>query len=366
MRAKKEAKKNCILLSQLILSCVLFVKPALAKSLNPHWKPQSRLKKISKTRKESPASFSGDGWSPEITKAINKLIADKGNASPHYNPRKPPIATIPWEGVVTDGDADELVFWRLIRRADFKFSNPFWNIVPIAYGRQKLRAAYEQFSPLPKTIWNTQPTYHQYLKYFVKSYQDQCLETGIKSCRIYLSRLWFGFTPQEAASYVQITLNQEKFQALKKEIIAEPPEDRAPVYIRRGIRIRPQALGLIQSLNNAGFDIWIISADAEPTLKAALSWAGISYAHPAGIKMKLDKKGIFNGKISQPLPFWGGETATVIFHTGRTPALSVGFWPQDQAILSYGNGLKILISGKDKTLVKTARKKGWLIQPAFQ
>ncbi len=365
MRAKREAKKNFIL-PFIVLSLGFLREQSHARPLNPHWKHQRPVQKPLKKLAPAPIFFSGKGWSPQIAEAIKKLILEKGKTSPHYNLKKPPIVTLPWEGVVADGDADELVFWRLIRRADFKFSNPFWNLIPIAYGRQKLRAAYEQFSPLPKTIWNTQPTYHQYLKYFVKTYQDQCRETGIKSCRIYLSRLWFGFTPQEAENYSQITLNQEKFQVPKKEIIAEPPEDRAPVYIRRGIRVRPQVLELIQTLHDAGFDLWIISDNAEPTLKAALNWAQISYAHPAGIKMKLDKKGVFNGKISQPLPFWGGEIETIIFHTGTIPALSLGFWPQDQEILSYGNGLKILLAGKDKALLKTAQKKGWFIQPPFK
>ncbi len=365
MEAKKEAKKNFILVCALVLVsfCPWHV---FSRPLNPHWKSHLSAKKTAANSKKSPAAFSGEGWSPQVAQAIRKLIAQKGNTSPSYNPQKPPIATLPWEGVIANNDADALIFWRLVRRADFKFSNPFWDIVPIAYGRQKIRAAYEQFSPLPKTIWNTQPTYHQYLKYFVKSYQDQCRETGLKSCRIYLSRLWFGFSPQEAVAYAQITLNQEKFQALKKEMIAEPPEDRSPVYLKRGIGVRPQLIELVQSLHTAGFDIWILSANAETTLQAALNWADIAYAHPAGIKLKLDKKGFFNGQISQPLPFWGGEIETIIFHTGRAPALSLGFWRQDQEILSYGNGLKILIAGKNQSLIKTARKKGWLIQPSFK
>ena len=365
MEAKKEAKKKFILACALILAS-FFPWRVFPRSLNPHWKSRAHTKKSVIKSKKNPAVFSGEGWSPQVARAIRKLIAEKGNASLSYNPKKPPIATLPWEGVIANNDADALVFWRLVRRADFKFSNSFWDIVPIAYGRQKIRAAYEQFSPLPKTIWDTQPTYHQYLKYFVESYQDQCRETGFKSCRIYLSRLWFGFSPQEAAAYAHITLNQEKFQAPKKEMISEPPEDRSPAYIERGISVRRPLIELVESLHAAGFDIWILSANAEPTLQAALDWAGISYAHPAGIKLKLDKKGFFNGEIAQPLPFWGGEIETIIFHTGRVPALSLGFWKQDQEILSYGNGLKILIAGKNQSLIKTAKQKGWLIQPPFQ
>ena len=108
------------------------------------------------------------------------------------------------------GDPAELVFLRLTTKADFRFDDEWWKIVPIAYGRQPARAAYEHFIHLSSSVWQSQPGYHQYRKAMLASYIGLCRSVGRRECRQYLMRLWAGWKEEDAIDYSRAVINEEK------------------------------------------------------------------------------------------------------------------------------------------------------------
>ncbi|MDE2312657.1 MAG: hypothetical protein KGL04_00595 [Elusimicrobia bacterium] len=343
---------------------------------NPHYHESTR-KKSGARKKKSGAAAPGSGqnraapdvlgpggWTSSVRRAVDELIADKGFSSRGYDAQKPPVAVLSWEGVFYVHDAAGQVFLQMVRSARFKFGDEFWSQVPIAYGRRKIRAAYEQFSILPMNIWEDEPTYLQYRKYFVESYRNQCEDESWSKCRAFLSRLFAGFTPQEARDYAATVINSELQQPLGQEVFSAGPQDARPLKIQSGLRVVPEAQGLVAALLKAGFDVWVMDEDPQPVLEAEAAPAGISAARVVGIRTKI-VRGVLTGDIEGDVPARGAKTAAAIAAFGRAPDLVVGASSDDASLLGYGKGVRVLIDHGDKKLDAKARREGWLLQPAF-
>ncbi len=344
---------------------------------NPHYRETSRQKSGARDKKMGAATQPGAGqnlaapdvlgpgsWAPPVRRAIDELIAEKGFSSRGYDAQKPPIAVLSWEGVFYVHDAAAQVFLQMVRSARFKFGADFWAQIPIAYGRQKIRAAYEQFSLLPMSIWEDEPTYLQFRKYFVESYRNQCEDESWSACRAFLAGLFVGFAPQEARDYAATVINTELQQPLGGEVFSAGPQDARPIKIQNGLRVVPEAQGLVSALLSAGFDVWVMDEDPQPILEAETAPAGVPAAHVLGIRTKI-VKGVLTGDIEGDVPARGAKTAAAIAAFGRAPDLVVGASSDDANLLGYGKGVRILIDHGDKKLDAKARREGWLLQPAF-
>src|SRR3989338_8416908 len=106
-------------------------------------------------------------WDPRVKAALEELTVEHGKGSDHNDPRKPPLAVLPWDKVFMINDLGDAVFQSMVQRVQFKFDDEFWSIIPIGYGRRRTQAAYEQFVGHPQRAWERQPTYQQYRKFFV-------------------------------------------------------------------------------------------------------------------------------------------------------------------------------------------------------
>ncbi len=314
------------------------------------------------------AKASDDGlppgrWAPEVRAALLEFATRRGEGSPNYDPAKPPLAVLPLAGFAFKGDPAELVFWRLVREAKFQFSDDFWKEVPLAYGRQPLRAAYEQFSTLPDSVWGQQPTYHQFVKGFVKSYQDMCVKLDVKDCRAYLARLMIGFKDEEALSLAEETLKQERERPLAVEEVPTADGDPAPARIGRGLREIPEARALAGFFAARGIELWFVEADVVQILEASAEGWPVPKERLLGIRQGRYRDR-FDGEPLEPIPVRGGKVDAVVEALGRAPDLVIGRAVGDAELLGYGSGLRIVIAG-DPRLDALAKKKGWLLQPAF-
>ncbi|HVC08842.1 MAG TPA: hypothetical protein VNH15_02750 [Elusimicrobiota bacterium] len=345
---------------------------------NPHYHPgggrksaapQEKKEKTASTSEPAPAKPAPDvlgpgAWTPAARRAIDRLIAEKGFSSKSYDAQKPPVAVLSWEGVYFVHDAAAEVFDQMVLSARFKFGPDFWRLIPVAYGRQKIFAAYQQFSILPQNIWEDEPAYLQFRKYFVQSYQNQCQDESWSKCRAYLAQLFAGFTPEEARQYAAAVINSQLERPLGREAFAAGPQDSSPAEIQEGLRVVPEVQGLVSALLQAGFDVWVIDQDPQPVLEAETASAGVPAARVAGIRVKVVKD-VMTGDIQGDVPARGAKTAAVVAALGRAPDLVVGASSDDAALLGYGKGVRVLIDHGDKKLDAKARRKGWLVQPAF-
>ena len=304
----------------------------------------------------------GGRWTPEVRDALDRFLSERGKTSPGYDPLKPPVAVLPWSDALVVGDPAELVFLRLTTKADFRFDDEWWKIVPVAYGRQPARAAYENFIHLSSSVWQSQPDYHHYRKAILSSYVSQCRSLGRRECRQYLMRLWAGWKEEDAVDYARVVINEEKGRPAGLETVRSEEGDAAPMRVRRGLRFIPEMRDLAAKLRASGIDVWIIDDLPQPVLSAAAADYGIDRSRIVGIRAAPDGSRL-SASVLKPVPTRGGKTEAAQSSFGRPADFVLGRDAADLELLSFGDGLRVVLSG-DPDLTAKAREKGWLVQPS--
>lgn len=303
-------------------------------------------------------------WKPETREALEKEITRLGRRSPGWNEGKPPAAVLPANDALIYNDAGEIVFRALVDRADFRFGDEFWRLVPIAFGRQQLRAAYEQFIDLPVSVWPQQPTYRQYRKGFLGAYQTMCSRTGRLECRGFLARLTRGYTLDEIATYAQAILREESIETRRPDIIAGGTEDETFVSVRRGYGYVQEMKDLVKLLQEEGWDVWVVDTELQQILEIIVKPLGVPAARVIGIQL-VTKDERLTGSVGGAAPIRTGKVELVLGVLGRAPELAVGAKPEDEALLAYGEGLRLVLDRGNERLRKVGAEKGWLFQPAL-
>ena len=302
-------------------------------------------------------------WNPEVRAAIENLIAEKGRNGPGYNPKAPPCAVLPWSDGAVDGDPAELVFLRLVTDAKFRVDEAWWDIIPIAQGRRPVRVAYEQFVALSSSVWTQQPSYHAWRKGMLSSYVSLCRGVGRKECRAYLARLWAGWREDEAEDFSKRTLEDERRRGGGVEMIPGEPGDRSPLRARRGLRAIAEMRDLVVTLRAEGFDVRVIDDVPQPVLAASTADYGIDPSRTYGVQNSSDGAR-FGAGVLKPVPTRGGKTEIVQSALGRPAELVIGRDSADFDVLSYGDGLRVVLDA-DPDLARKARERGWLVQRAW-
>lgn len=312
----------------------------------------------------APARLMAGRWTPEVRDAIEKLIAARGRTAEGYDPKAPPVAVLPWSDAAVAGDPAELVFLRLVTEAKFKSADDsWWEIVPIVYGRQQTRAAYDSFISLSSSVWTAQPGYHGWRKGMLTGYLDLCRGVGRKECRAYLARLWAGWRFDEAQDFSKETLAAEKRRPGSSENVPSEPGDPAPLRARRGLRLIPEMRDLAAKLKASGFDVWVIDDVPQPVLLASAADYGIDPSRVYGVQNSTDGPRM-GADVLKPVPTRGGKTEIVQSQLGRPADLVLGRDSADFDALNYGDGVRVVLD-LDPELVKKARERGWLVQRAF-
>lgn len=303
-------------------------------------------------------------WDPKVRAEIQDIVTRRGRRSADYDAEKPPVALLPMADALAVGDAGELVFRSLVEHADFKFSDEFWRLVPVAYGRQKLMAAHGLFADLPTSTWERQPAYKQYRKGFHAAYANMCARAGRAECRAFLARLARGFTEDELATYTQGALREESIAAAPFEDLTDAPDDKAPLRIRRGWSYVPEMRELLRLLRAEGWDVWVVDTDLQKVLEAALRPLAVDPSRVEGYRLAVkDEK--LTGELVGSAPIRGGKVEVVATLIGRAPQLVIGTRAEDEPVLSFGSGLRVLLDAGDAELRGRARERGWLVQPSF-
>ncbi|MDD5656909.1 MAG: hypothetical protein PHF00_06595 [Elusimicrobia bacterium] len=310
------------------------------------------------------ARLAAGRWQPEVKDAIERLAARLGRSDARYDSQRPPIAVVAFNDAALVNDVGFAVFQRMVEKADFKFDDPFWREVPLVFGRQRLRAAWEMFAGLPVSIWRRQPAYFRYRKGFLAAYRDMCARLGRRECRVWLVKLLRGYTEEELSAYALAALSEEYSRAPAEERIEEEAGDPNPVIVRRGVARVPEMVELCRFLRREGFELWILDPTAQAELEIAAREFGIDAARVRGIRSKYsgDKA---TGEILPPVPYRGGKAELVSAQIGRPPDLVVGAGLDDQDLLALPGGLRVLLDRGDESLRGLASEQGWLLQPAF-
>lgn len=359
-----------------LLAAALAAPAAAKKPRNPKYdkrrkqaaasvKPKAAKGKSSSRPAPPPAPRLSEGrWSAPVKKAIEDLIAQKGKSALLYDPQRPPVAVLPWDDSLITGDAGDAGLARLIERVDFKFTDEFWKLIPLGYGRQSLRSHYESLQQEAESAWPRLSAYQKFRKDFLRSYQDMCGKAGRKECRVWLAQLLVGFKEVEISAYAQTAAQSEFQRPLEEEKVRMGAGDSRPVVLRRGLAAIPEARDLIQLLLSEGFDVWVLSDAPQAFVEASAARYGVDPSRAVGVRVKI-KDGRLTSEVLDPVPFRGGKAGAVATYIGRPPALVLGADPWDIEMMEFSAGTRVLLDKGDGALKRFAEGKGWLIQPAF-
>lgn len=338
--------------------------PARAQAARRPLNPRYHKKAGAAAKAPERPPFLGGGWTPQASEAVRRFVEVHGSSAALYDANTPPAAAIAWDGSAFFGDPAEAVFHKLVVEVEFKFSEDFWREVPLGYGRQKIRAAYEQFASLPKTLWPMQPAYHQFRKYFFASYQDTCRKVGRKECRGYLAKLLIGYTEEEAREYAKAALAEESAQKPGLEREGTSDVDPRPVFWPRGLAPVPEIKELVAVLRAAGVDVWAVAPEPQAVLMESVSYSGVDPSRCLGIKQGSDRSR-YDGILREPIPIRGGMVDAVVGALGRAPAFVVAAREEDLPLLEYSPGLRLVLDDGEPELRKRAKQDSALLQPLF-
>lgn len=305
-------------------------------------------------------------WRPEVWIALEGLVERLGRNAPGFARDTPPIAVIALNDTVLVNDLGLAAFRRKVDRAEFKFDDKFWRLIPIGFGRQPIRASYEQFRDLPVSIWGKQATYRQFQRLFFKSYRDICRRRSLKECRAYLGSLWYGFREDEVRSYARKVIDSELRIPIDGVLLQTGPQDPDPIIVRKGIRIVPQMAKLISLLLRNGFDVRLISSESVFVIGEIAAEVGLEPSKVIGLEViSSTSTRRITGDVLEPVPVGIGRAAAMFRRVAREPSLIVGGHHVDFEMLKFGRGLKLLIDHGDSAMLEFAAEYHWLVQPAF-
>lgn len=345
-----------------VIALPAFAKPPKNFRRRPRPPAEGVERSTEPAKPQTPRLLAGR-WTPEARAALEAFLAARGKGAPGYDAAKPPVAVLPWSDALVAGDPAELVFMRLVSRAELKLDDALWEVVPIAYGRQPARAAYEQFIHVSSATWQAQPAYHQFRKAMLSSYIELCRGVGRKECRSYLARLWSGWKEADAEEYARVALAEEKSRPASVELVKAEEGDPAPLKLRRGLRVLPHLRDLVAKLRAAGVDVWVVDDVPQQVLLASASDYGVDPSRVSGILNGPDGARL-SANVLKPVPLRGGKAEVVRKALGRPADLVIGRDSADLELMSDGAGVRIALSG-DPALEKAAAEKGWILQPTL-
>lgn len=158
------------------------------------------------------------------------------------------------------------------------------------------------------------------------------------------------------------------------------------------LRIYPPMKALVNRLQQAGLDVWIVSASSQQLVEETAAQVGVAADHVLGVRHVLDKGSVLTGRLEgvgdvpdgkgSVITYKAGKRAFIRKHIFKLPAkdhlvrpeaeaqravFAAGDSDTDIAMLEDASMLRLVIDRQKPRLACHVLKgeKGWLLQPKF-
>jgi phosphoserine phosphatase len=344
------------------------------------------------------------GWRDEVRAAINKMIREKGIASPAYDPAQPPVAVFDWDNTVVKNDIGDATFFWMIKNDKIRQPSS-WSATNGALKPEAVTALAADCAgpavgaPLPTS------TNVNCAEQIAKIYNDgkyvkrepapatdvaawnNSVTTTINQQYAWVAQLQAGYTPNEIRSFAREAFEENTNNA---ELTTQ---SFGSVTVPYWLRVYSQMDDLIGALKDNGFDVWVLTASPQFFVDAISSHVGIDPDHVVGIRNVLT-----NGKVTYALQDCGGAASgsLITFDEGKRcwinkvvygeadpvkqlapnvvskrPLFVAGDSDTDIAMLKDATDLKLVVHrAKTQTVCNAYESLGkkdgrWFIQPMF-
>ena len=258
-----------------------------------------------------------EGWSGEAQQMIRNLVATKAAEVLAGAPR--PVAAFDCDNTLIDGDISNAT---LVMRV----------------GPASVAKAYRQYEEL----WES--------------------GRNIEACG-YLAGLMGGMTFAEASALGRDALAKAEAQPRCMRHLPTG-QGQGQIEMEQGIRIRKPMVSLVAYLQAAGWEVYVVSASAQPVVEAVAARYGVLADHVLGVRTAL-QNGRLTGEVLAPVTWRKGKVDALRTRTGRRPALALGdAWTDFEMLIDAEAA--IIIDRGNASLRDAIRSRGGIIQPRFE
>ncbi len=292
-------------------------------------------------------------WTEENRRALEELLAREYKHTP--------IAVFDWDGTCMRGDIEDAVFHQVCQDLAFRFDAPgFHEWLTEAHPIDHISATFEEYCAHP-TLENRQRLrlrFEQLRKALYEGEDDGAIcawDIGV----------FIGWLEQEARDYARRVIAQELARPLGRETLAVDGEK---IEFARGVRQRPELKELIQAMQRAGWQTWVISASAQWVVEAAAELYGIPPSRVVAMRREV-VDGRITPAILPPVSFSDGKLDAYQMFVSRTrpPPFAAGDSLYDWKILEWAEEAHLLVEPAPEPLREFAlwlKSEGetWLLQ----
>jgi phosphoglycolate phosphatase-like HAD superfamily hydrolase len=339
-------------------------------------------------------------WIETNRQRLNQLITEKGNASAGYDPAHRPVATFDWDNTMMKNDiGDATFFWMLNHDKVLQPAGKDWSKTSkglTAAALTALNAACDAGAaagaPLPTS---TTPACADEL---FAIYDGGSTTGGAPAWKsqitlttnqpyAWAAQLLAGYTAGEIRGFAEAAYDQNS-----NAPIGAVQTVGTHVDLNGYVRIYEQMRDLVGALQDNGFDVWIVSASAQPLVEVVAAHVGVDAERVIGIRTVFD-----NGIATSALQGCGmvadGDDSLitfdqgkrcwinkVVFHEPPASQLAANPDPLKRQVFAAGDSDTDIAFVKDATTLKLAINRNktqlmcsaydnsmdrWLIQPMF-
>jgi phosphoserine phosphatase len=292
-------------------------------------------------------------WTEENRRALEEML---GREHKHL-----PIAVLDWDGTCMQGDIAEVIYHQLCEELGFRFETPgFWDWITEPVPTNTICAAYQDYCAHPTAENKLRLRIHfERLRQSLYEGEDDgaicAWETGIL----------IGWTLAEARQYARQVFARELIRLPRCETLALDGEK---LEFKRELRLRAEMQELIRTMQNAGWDVWVISASAQWLVEVAAEWYGIPPSRVVGMRRQI-VDGRISGTVLPPISFSDGKLDAYQTFVNRTrpPTFAAGDSLYDWKLLEWADEARLLVEpvpDKLRDFAHWRRSEGetWLFQ----
>jgi hypothetical protein len=340
------------------------------------------------------------GWRQVVRDAINQLIVDKGIASATWDPKNRPVAAFDWDNTMMKNDAgDATMFYMIAHDKVLQPAGKDWSTTNshlTAAANAALNAACDGLAaagaPLP-TSTSTACANELFMIYDsgtteagVAAWTNQITLTQNQPYA-WVGQLQAGYSPEEIRDIAMSAVLENAYAAQ-----GDVQTLGTHTGVTHWVRIYDQMRDLVETLQENGFDVWIVTASPQFVIEPVAELVNVPRDHVLGIRTTLvggkttailqGCGGIADG-VDAPITFDTGKRCwinKVIFHEpdasqlavnpdpAKRPTLSAGDSDTDIAFVKDATGLKLAINRNKMQLMCNAYSNyqgKWFVQPMF-
>lgn len=337
--------------------------PRRKKAFDPdtHWRPRHRKKAVVAVD-SGPARIPLEPgrWRPEVRDALELRLARDGRLSPGYDPEDPPVAVLSLDGLAGAHSAGDALFRRLVDRAEFRFVDKYWRMIPEPFGGERVRAGYNGFKDRPPAVWPKDEDYAVYRKAFYRARREVCRLWGGRECARWKASLLVGFPERDLRAIVREAIPDALAEPVGVGRAGDFLDDPAPVEFETGLRRVPELEELARKLGEQGFTVWVMSRSDQWSAERFASFYGVPPERVLGVRNVVSEGKLEAGMVP-PLPWGTGMVEALLRIIGKEP--DIALLGADDRELASKTELPVWFLGEGDAPPK---QPGALVQPVFK